>query len=149
MKFRDINPPNYFLLSLILVTAFHFVLPIKRILHFPWNLLGLLPIAGGIYLNLAADNSFKRRQTTVKPQEKSSGLVTDGVFRISRNPMYLGMVLILAGLALIFGSLAPWLVVILFAFFLDRIFICYEEKNLQETFGKQWSDYCHRVRRWI
>ena len=131
MKFREVNPPNYFYLSIILLTALHFFLPIKRILNFPWNLPGLLPLAGGIYLNLAADQLFKKHKTTVKPQEKSSYLIISSVFRISRNPMYLGMVLILAGLALIFGSLASWFVVLLFAFFLYRIFICLEEINRQ------------------
>lgn len=149
MKFREINPPIYFYLSIILLTILHFFLPIERILIFPWNLLGLFPLAGGIYLNLAADQLFKKHGTTVKPQEKSSFMITSSVFRISRNPMYLGMVLIIAGLVLIFGSLSPWLVVILFALFLDWVFICFEEKNLQKIFGEQWADYCKKVRRWV
>jgi protein-S-isoprenylcysteine O-methyltransferase Ste14 len=149
MKFREVNPPTYFLFSVLLLIALHIFLPVTRLLTLPWNLLGLIPLAGGIYLNLAADQSFKRNQTTVKPQEKSSYLVTSGVFKISRNPMYLGMVIILFGLALIFGSFTPWLVVIAFAIFLDQLYIRFEEKNLHGTFGAQYSEYCKKVRRWI
>lgn len=149
MTLRDINPPNYFLLSIILIIAFHFILPVARLLKFPWNLLGLLSLMAGVYLNLAADQLFKKYRTTVKPLEKSSYLVTTGVFRISRNPMYLGMVLFLVGLTFLLGSLTPWLFVIVFAIFLDRVFINFEEKNLLRTFGEEWSAYRNKVRRWI
>lgn len=149
MTFRNINPPNYFLLSLIFVIAFHFFMPVVRLLIFPWNLFGLLPLAAGIYLNLAADQLLKKHHTTVKPMEKSSQLVTTGVFHISRNPMYLGMVLFLSGLSILLGSLSPWLIVIVFAIFLDRIFINFEEKNLQHTFEEKWLNYRNKVGRWI
>ncbi len=107
MTFRDINPPNYFLLSILLVLALHFFLPVIQLVIFPWNLFGLVLLSAGIYLNLAADRSFKKHQTTVKPREKPASLVTNGAFRISRNPMYLGMVLILAGLSILLGSFTP------------------------------------------
>ena len=63
----------------------------------------MVPLALGIALNLAADNSFKRYKTTVKPVENSTVLITAGVFRLSRHPMYLGFVLILVGITLLMG----------------------------------------------
>jgi len=63
--------------------------------------------------------------------------------------MYLGFVLVLLGIALLAGSCTPYAVVALFAVFLDIVFIGYEEKRLEETFGEAWRQYKRKVRRWI
>jgi protein-S-isoprenylcysteine O-methyltransferase Ste14 len=63
--------------------------------------------------------------------------------------MYLGLVLILLGIAICMGSLTPHLVVFLFAIFMDILFIRFEEKKLEETFGEAWVEYKKSVRRWI
>ena len=81
--------------------------------------------------------------------EESKALVTGGVFHISRNPMYLGMTLILLGVALILGSATPFVVVLLFPVLLDRIFIVPEERMLEDTFSYQFRQYRNHVRRWI
>ena len=88
-------PPTYFLGAIVLAVTMHFLLPLRQLLAFPWRLTGLAPLVIGILLNLLADHTFKKHETTVKPFEKSSSLVTGGVFGISRNPMYLGMTLVL------------------------------------------------------
>lgn len=85
----------------------------------------------------------------MKPFEESSALVTGGVFRVARNPMYLGMALIVLGAALLLGSATPLAVVILLALLLDRAFISPEERMLADTFGDQFQEYRGRVRRWI
>jgi protein-S-isoprenylcysteine O-methyltransferase Ste14 len=100
-------------------------------------------------LNLLADRAFERHGTTVKPFEESSSLVTDGVFRITRNPMYLGMTLILLRIAMFLGSAAPFAIVVLLAVLLDRVFIVPEQRNLLDTFGTSFREYQGRVRRWI
>ena len=81
------------------MAALALFLPVADVLSWPWRALGVVAIAAGVWLNLAADRAFKARGTTVKPFERSSVLLTDGVFRITRNPMYLGMILILVGVA--------------------------------------------------
>lgn len=96
-----------------------------------------------------ADRAFKKVETTVKPHEESTTLITDGVFRLSRNPMYVGFVLILLGIAIFVGSLTPYAVVIVFPILMDRIFIRGEERMLEETFGGAWLEYKKKVRRWI
>jgi len=63
--------------------------------------------------------------------------------------MYLGMVLILAGVSVLMGSVSPWGFVFLFLFLIDRFYIQIEEKNLEEEFGATYQDYKNRVRRWI
>jgi protein-S-isoprenylcysteine O-methyltransferase Ste14 len=103
----------------------------------------------GVVLNLLVDRAFKKHDTTVKPFEASSALITDGVFKITRNPMYLGMILILFGVTMLLGSAAPFAVVFLLAALLDRVFIAPEEQNLEHTFGEQFLQYRKWVRRWI
>ena len=149
MPTRPILPPAYFLASLALMAGLAFALPIAVIAAWPWRAAGLIPIAAGVGLNLAADRAFKARGTTVKPFEPSSALVTDGVFRLSRNPMYLGMVLVLVGIALALGSLSPLLVCFGFAAVIETRFIRVEERMLAETFADAWTSYSAKTRRWI
>jgi protein-S-isoprenylcysteine O-methyltransferase Ste14 len=85
--------------------------PGATLITWPWRWIGLLPIAAGIALNILADLALKRHQTTVKPFEPSTAIVTGGVFGLSRNPMYLGMALGLVDAACLLGALTPWLVV--------------------------------------
>jgi len=142
-------PPTYLLVAILIMVAIHFVLPVQKIVPVPWNMLGIVPLACGIALNLVADGAFRRVQTTVKPFEASSALVTGGVFGITRNPMYLGYVLILLGVGLILGSLTPSIVLPVFAILMDRVFIRVEERMLARRFGQAWVEYKNNVRRWI
>jgi len=142
-------PPTYFFIGIALILGFHFLLPLAEVLSWPWRVTGLLPIGVGAALNLAADSAFRAHKTTVKPFERSQYLLTDGIFRFTRNPMYLGMVLILIGVALLLGTLTPFLVCAAFALLLHFRFVLAEERMLAETFGPQWKVYRDRTRRWI
>ena len=146
---KKVLPPTYCLGSIILALVLHWVCPIKYLLMFPERLIGLLPIIIGVLLNLRADREFKTWKTTVKPFEKSNYLLTEGVFKISRNPMYLGMSAIILGISLLLGSLSPLLITIVLPILLDRIFICNEENAMEETFGDQFLEYKKKVRRWL
>ena len=103
----------------------------------------------GIALNLSADHAFKKYDTTVKPFEQSRVLVTSGVFGISRNPMYAGMMLILFGIAVMLGSIVPFIITAVMGLVFDRLFIDAEEKMLADLFGDEFRQYCRHVRRWI
>ncbi len=142
-------PPTYFLASLVLMATLAYALPITDVVAWSWRAIGIVPIAAGVWFNLAADRAFKTRGTTVKPFERSSALVTDGVFRFTRNPMYLGMILILVGAALLIGSLSPFLAVAAFAAVVATRFVPVEERMLAETFGDAWTAYRARTRRWL
>jgi protein-S-isoprenylcysteine O-methyltransferase Ste14 len=115
----------------------------------PWKLLGLIPLAIGIVLNLLADNALHKRGTTVKPFQESSALVSDSVYGISRHPMYLGFVLMLIGVAILLGTLTPWIIVPIFALLMEFVFIREEEHMLKEKFGPIWLEYAKKVRRWL
>lgn len=149
MKRKPVLPPTYLWAAMIVMVALHFVFPVERIIPFPWDLFGALPLALGAALNIIADKAFRDAKTTVKPFQESAALVTDGVYRISRHPMYLGFVLILLGLAVLLGSLTPFFVVPIFAVVMDRVFIEVEERMLAEQFGRVWLDYKAKVRRWM
>lgn len=146
---RKALPPTYFLLALIAMAALHMLLPVQRYLGFPVNLAGLVPLAAGLALNLVADRRFKLRQTTVKPFEPSSTLVTEFPFSISRNPMYLGVTLMLLGVALLLGSASALFPVVAFGILMDLRFIRVEERMLAQRFGEEWDRYRARVRRWL
>jgi protein-S-isoprenylcysteine O-methyltransferase Ste14 len=146
---KKMLPPTYFLLAIALVVLIHLLFPLCQLLVLPWRLLGLLPLTFGIVLNLLADQAFKKIKTTVKPGEPSRAMVTGGVFRVSRNPMYLGMTLALLGIVVLLGSVAPLPVVPAFALLLDRVFVVPEEESLETTFGEAFRQYRERVRRWI
>jgi protein-S-isoprenylcysteine O-methyltransferase Ste14 len=149
MNCHKILPPACLLISIVAMIVLAFVLPIARIISTPWNLIGFIPLLAGIAMNLVADRAFKDADTTVKPYQESKALITDGIYRFSRNPMYLGFVLILLGLALLLAALSPFVIIILFAIAMDRIYIRVEERMLAEKFGDQWNNYRLNVRKWL
>jgi protein-S-isoprenylcysteine O-methyltransferase Ste14 len=149
MKRNPVLPPTYLLLALMGMLVLHVLIPIRWIIPAPWNLLGLLPLSFGLAVNLMADRALKLANTTVKPFEESSALVTVGVYGLSRHPMYLGFVVLLAGVAILLRSLTPWLIVPALAVALDRIFVVPEESMLANRFAQEWERYKRRARRWL
>jgi protein-S-isoprenylcysteine O-methyltransferase Ste14 len=149
MKPKWPMPPTLLAVSIAAMVAFHFLLPLLRVIPWPWNLLGAGPIAFGVAWNLWADQLFKRHQTTVKPHLEPSTLVQAGPFRLSRNPMYVGMAAIAAGVAVLCGSLTPMFGPVAFIAVVAIVFIPMEERAMQQAFGDEWWDYTQRVRRWL
>jgi protein-S-isoprenylcysteine O-methyltransferase Ste14 len=98
---------------------------------------------------MTGSRQFDRSGTPIRPGTQPVRLVTRGVFRLSRNPMYLGMVLALGGVALILGRPSSLVVAPLFGAFLTRRFIRQEEDLLARRFGRRWAEYRRRVRRWL
>jgi protein-S-isoprenylcysteine O-methyltransferase Ste14 len=142
-------PPTYFCIAVALTIALHVLIPGPQIISSPWRYLGIMPLVLGSAFSVLADQAFKRFGTTVKPFMESTYLVTDGVFRLSRNPMYLGFVLLLAGMAMLLGSLTPWIAVSVFPFLMEMRFVRAEEAMLEARFGPTWLEYKQRVRRWF
>ena len=143
-----ILPPHYFVLSLVLMIGLGF-LDAGQPLAAPWPWLGLLPLAAGIWLAVQGSRLFARADTNIIPFSKSNSLVTEGVFAFSRNPMYSGMLLALAGVAVLLNSALAALVIIPFYLVIRYFFIRHEEKLMEATFGDEYMDYRNRVRRWV
>lgn len=149
MKAEGALPPTYLFAALVLMAIVHWLVPVAAILAWPYNLLGGVLLAAGVALNLTADAALKKHGTTVKPFQKSTALITTGVFRISRHPMYLGMVLMLLGIAVLAGTLSPFVVVAVFGAVMHLVFVRTEERMLERQFGEAWLDYKRRVRPWV
>ena len=103
----------------------------------------------GFVINLWTDRLFKMDKTTVKPFERPTYLEISGPFRISRHPMYLGMLAILLGTAVVLGSVACFIPPLLFLIAMEIFYIPREESNLEKVFGETYLDYKNRVRKWI
>ena len=142
-------PPLYLFTSLAVMVLLHFFIPVYEVTPYPLNAIGLIPLALGIILSLTADKTLKKHGNTVEPFEESTRLITTGVYKYSRNPMYLGMVLIMIGVALLMGSLTPYIMVPGFIVAIEQVFIRAEESMLHEKFGHDWKAYRANVRRWL
>ena len=127
----------------------HLVLPTTQLIYLPWRVGGLVPVLVGVALIVWADRLFKHAGTTIRPFQPTAALVPTGPFCHIRNPMYLGMVLLLAGIAIGLGSASPWLVIPLFVWLVTARFIVAEERKLEAAFGSQYVDYKAKVRRWF
>jgi protein-S-isoprenylcysteine O-methyltransferase Ste14 len=149
MSTRRQLPPTYFGVAFLLMIGLHFLVPLVEVIGSPFNYLGVLPILTGVLINIWCDNFFKKVNTTIKPFQVSSYLVTEGPFKYSRNPMYLGVVLILTGVFIFLGTLTPLLVIPAFVWIITKKFVVIEERALEGKFGDAYLEYTKRVRRWI
>jgi protein-S-isoprenylcysteine O-methyltransferase Ste14 len=146
---KKMMPPNYFFILLFMLVITHFVLPEYKYLISPLRWIGIPLILFGIILNLWTDALFKKLKTTVKPHEIPSTLITTGPFKISRHPMYVGMLSILLGASLICGTIITLIFPVIFLILMEILFISVEENNLQKQFGKEYFLYKKGTRRWI
>lgn len=105
----------------------------------------------GMSLGVMGVTQFRIAQTTPNPQalEKVSSLVTSGIYRYSRNPMYLGLVLILLGWAFYLSHFLAFVLLPIFILYMTRFQIQPEEQMMARKFGKTYQAYLNKVRRWI
>lgn len=110
---------------------------------------GIAAIVAALLLDIAAFRAFRKHQTTIMPHQGASRLITDGPFRYSRNPIYLGNFLLVGGLGLVFGIV--WLVIaaLLAAFLVQKLAIEREEAHLALKFGDAWQAYARQTPRWL
>ena len=115
------------------------------------NFLSIFFFVYGIFVFAAAVISFKKQKTTVNPIsiENASSLVVSGIFKYSRNPMYLGMSFVLLGLAFKFNVIGGLLFTGIFMLFITIFQIKPEEVAMEKLFGQEWKDYTKNVRRWL
>jgi protein-S-isoprenylcysteine O-methyltransferase Ste14 len=146
---RRMFPPVWLLLALVAMWIADRWLPIVELASTVARVAGGLLVVVGIGIGTQASNAFKRAGTPVIPFERSTALVTAGLFRYTRNPMYLGMVLLLVGVALLLGSLGAWLPIPVFVAIIQVRFIAGEERFLTELFGDEYLAYKRTTRRWL
>lgn len=148
-KPRKIVPPVWLALSILAMYLLDRIVPIGEFGGpFVWGFASSF-IAAGLMLNIVSAGLFKKVDTPLIPFHKSTSLVIKGPFKVTRNPMYLGMVLFLVGVAIAFGSLLPFVVIPAFIFVIQNNFIAGEEHFMEELFGDEYLEYKKRVRRWL
>ncbi len=115
----------------------------------PWRLAGVAVFAVGVGVALLAGRRFKAVGTPIKPTEPTTALVEEGIYRYTRNPMYLGMTLMLLGLAA--GLRSAWFLIALpiAVLAVTKLAIEREERYLETKFGEAYRAYKSRVRRWL
>jgi protein-S-isoprenylcysteine O-methyltransferase Ste14 len=141
-------------LLLVLVVAMGmalsaFVVPAALVVPARQAVAAALAVAG-VLLALAGVLAFRRHRTTVNPMTpgKSSALVATGIYRLSRNPMYLGFLLLLGGWGAYLANAVALLWLPAFVVYMNRFQIQPEERALTQRFGEQYLAYCRAVRRW-
>ena len=149
MKWIDI-PPMWLLLALIMTWWIAALQPAAwAVGGAVTDFIGGLLVGGGIVLILLAAYEMWRRKTTIVPHMEAANLVTTGIFARSRNPIYLGDALILAGLALRWEAPVALLLVPLFVATITQRFIIAEENGLRTKFRAEFARYCEKTRRWV
>lgn len=142
-------PPLIFVGGVLLGWGAGDVLGWPRIVG-PWpETLGWAQVVLGSVFIGAALGWFFSAGTNPEPWKRDSALVTKGFYRITRNPMYLGMAFTSFGFALVPGSIGGLIGTILSILLVDRLVIAREEPHLRKTFGAEYEAYCKRVRRWL
>jgi protein-S-isoprenylcysteine O-methyltransferase Ste14 len=146
-----IPPPLVMLMALAAMWGIAFLLPGYSLPESPRYWLPVIIMLAGIAIIVAGIWRFARAGTTVNPHSPAKGtaLVTGGIYNFTRNPMYLGMALIL--LAMVVKTAQPLTLIGLFAFvwFINRFQIEPEEAFLRERYGETFAEYERRVRRWL
>jgi len=140
----DQGPPMdllYFLVAIASMAALHFQYRVGIVLPLPWNLIGVIPLAIGIAVHLAGRRALNAHGTTTRHSGEPTVLVTDGVYGKVKHPMNLGLLLMILGASMLYGSLVTYLVVALAASVLGIKSLYLEEKQLQTKFGSAWREY--------
>lgn len=142
-------PPRLVMILFILMIAADWLAPIRHLIGMPWNFSGLALMALGFGMALAIARRFKRVDTEINTFKTPRKLQIDGLFGMTRNPIYLGMLLFLIGFALVLGSAVVWFGPAVFFLFANFWYIPHEEKNAAEHFGEPYLEYRKKVRRWL
>ena len=148
-KKRKILPAVYLLLTLVVMWLVHYFFPAYQYVQEPLAYAGIVPVFLGIAISAVSAGLFKRAGTGILPFDEATTLVTTGFYRYSRNPMYLGMFLMLAGSAFVLGSVGAAMPVAVFVLIIRNNFVLAEERFLEAGFGRQYLDYKSTVRRWL
>jgi protein-S-isoprenylcysteine O-methyltransferase Ste14 len=144
-----VNPFIICLGVLALALAAQWLLPLPFVSPTIAHIVGAVVFLLGIAFGLPAARGMRTAQTTFSPSRTSAALVTSGRFQISRNPIYVAMLLNYAGLSIFFGT--PWglLLTPVVIWLMDRWVIVPEERHLEEKFGMAYAEYRQVVHRWL
>jgi protein-S-isoprenylcysteine O-methyltransferase Ste14 len=145
-------PPILFVTAALIGVCLHWLIPLgwaTGATRFVLLMIGVLLVASAVALEIAAAMAFRKARTSIMPHRAATTLVTSGPFRFTRNPIYLGNTMLVAGAGLVFG--VGWLPVaaIAAAVAVHFLAVLREERHLANIFGDEWQQYAQRVPRWV
>ena len=144
-----IPPP---IVTLVFGLSIYFSREIFQVVEIKYSFyIGILLLILGLAILISAVRLFRKDKTTVNPlsPEQATKLVTDGIFKYSRNPMYLGMVFILSSMAVFFNLIGGIILIALFCFYITKFQIIPEERAMRNLFSDDFEKYIKSTRRWI
>lgn len=142
-------PPGIVVASTLAGAGLQYLLPLRLLPQPAGRFIGAALILAWLILVAFAMGVFRRAGTTPYPRGEVTALVTTGLYRFSRNPMYVGLVLLQIGIACVLGNAWVLMLTLLSFVLLDRIVIAGEERYLEGKCGSEYSEYRGRVRRWL
>lgn len=143
-------PPVVFFEVLAIASIAHYLYP--RSLPIPYEAerwMGWTLVAAAFLIGISAFREFKKHHTTVEPGQRPTALVTSGVFARTRNPIYIGQLLVLSGIALLADAVIIAAALPLLWLALDRLVVRSEEATVREAFPEEYPEYARRVPRWF
>lgn len=146
-----VPPPMVALVTAVLMWLISWSLPLFAFVFPARNALGIALVTAGFMIAISGVVTFRRAKTTVNPTkpQSSSSLVSWGVYRVTRNPMYLGLFLILIAWAIFLSKPIAFLFLPAYILYIDSFQIVPEERVLTTLFGPDFIAYKSRVRRWL
>ena len=145
----NIPPP---IVTLVFGLSIYFSRGIFQLVEIKYSFyFGILLLILGFIILISAVRLFRKDETTVNPlsPEQATKLVTDGIFKYSRNPMYLGMALVLGSIAIFFNLIGGIILVALFCAYITKFQILPEERAMRDLFSDDFDKYTKVTRRWI
>ncbi len=146
---KFIHPPIVALFYILAAFTLGFFMPLPWAVPTLMRNLGFALTCLGFLLGLAAFLQFRKARTTLDPHGSVSQVVTSGIYRFTRNPIYLGFLLLVIGLPLHSGFYWGLMTAPFFVFTMNRLVIEHEETYLRGKFGEAYTSYTSRVRRWL
>lgn len=148
-RLLDFRPPRIALLLLFMATLLQLLPPFNSLQFQSYLFAGASLIVAGFGIMIRAWWLFRQRNTAICPTAETRSFITEDIYAFTRNPMYLGMVLMLLGIALFAGRWPYYLATVVYALILNHVFCRYEEGKLLQQYGNRYPEYAARVRRWL
>ncbi|BDS11376.1 methyltransferase family protein [Aureispira anguillae] len=146
---KRVIPPFLFVLCILLMIGLNFLSPTPKLLKPPINYFGILLLLLGLVMTAKVRKLFDDVDTEIHTFKKPKKLVTDGLFKISRNPIYLGFSISLIGVWMLLGNQTSIIGIFLFILISNFWYIPHEENRMEKEFGIDYKKYKSKVRRWI
>jgi protein-S-isoprenylcysteine O-methyltransferase Ste14 len=146
---KNVHPPVVALMFIVIAYFLGRFVPIPFVVHMVVRTIGFILTLIGFLLGIAAFIEFRRARTTLDPHGSAKQIVTSGIYRFTRNPIYLGFLLMVIGLPLNSGLIWGFVAAPFYMMLMTRLVIVHEEAYLLKKFKDQYIGYRSRVRRWL